>query len=219
MSKNVNSPSPTKREYHAPKRAHQAATTKHAILGAARELFITQGYATTTVAQIAASAGVAVDTVYATVGRKPLLLRELVETSISGTDDAIPAEERDYVRRVREASGALEKITIYARAIGVIQTRLVPVFIALREAAVTDAECAQLWQGIAQRRSQNMRLFASDLLATGEVRQDLSLEDMADIIWSMNSSEYWVLLVRERGWTTERFTNWLVDAWSRLLLA
>jgi AcrR family transcriptional regulator len=59
------------------------------------------GYAVTTVADIARRARVAVDTVYAAVGRKPALLREVLETAISGSDEAVPAEQRDYVARVR----------------------------------------------------------------------------------------------------------------------
>jgi hypothetical protein len=64
-----------------------------------------------------------------------------------------------------------------------------------------------------------MRLFAADLRVTGEVRPDLSDEEVADIVWSMNSAEYWVLLVTERGWSPDRFRTWLVEAWTRLLLA
>ena len=39
------------------------------------------------------------------------------------------------------------------------------------------------------------------------------------MIWTMNSSEYYALLVLERGWAPQRFTEWLRDAWARLLLA
>lgn len=74
------------------------------ILQAARERFTEPGSAATTVAGVAAEAGVAVDTVYAAVGAKPVLFRLLLETAISGTDEAVPAEERDYVRRIKAQS-------------------------------------------------------------------------------------------------------------------
>jgi hypothetical protein len=35
----------------------------------------------------------------------------------------------------------------------------------------------------------------------------------------MNAAEYWALLVTGRGWTPERFGDWLADAWCRLLLS
>jgi AcrR family transcriptional regulator len=112
----------SKRRYHSPRRAEQAAVTRNAeqaavtrnaALASARELFVSKGYAATTVADIARHARVAVDTVYATVGRKPALLRDVLETSISGTDNAIPARQRDYVRRVSEATTARDKIAAY----------------------------------------------------------------------------------------------------------
>ncbi|WP_241037596.1 TetR/AcrR family transcriptional regulator [Blastococcus litoris] len=207
------------RRYTSAVRAEQAARTRRAVLLAARDLFAERGYTATSISAIADRAGVAVDTVYAAAGRKPALLRELVETSISGTDHAVPAAQRDYVRRVREATTAREKIAVYAAAVAEIGVRMAPVHRALAEAAVTDADCAALRAEISARRAANMRLFAADLRATGELRDDLTDDEVADVVWSMNSAEYRALLVGERGWTAERFGSWLADAWTRLLLA
>jgi AcrR family transcriptional regulator len=212
-------PSPgRKRRYDSTRRTENAAATRHSILDAARELFVLQGYGRTTVGQVAKRASVAVDTIYATVGRKPALMRELVETSISGRDQAVPARQREYVQRIEAAETASEKIAIYADAITEIQQRLAPIFLALRDAAVTDDACKALWREIGERRAANMRQFASSLRSTGELRPDLTDQQVADIIWSMNATEYWVLLIGERRWTPKQFRSWLVDAWTRLLL-
>jgi AcrR family transcriptional regulator len=205
--------------YHSPRRAEQALATRRAVLEAARDLFVRKGYLATTVADIAREARVAVDTVYATVGRKPALLREVLETAISGTDQAVPAEQRDYVARVRAADTAAGKIEAYVGGLVEIQPRLAPVYLALRDAAATDHDSAALWREISGRRAANMRLFAADLRSTGELRPDLSDDDVADLVWSMNGPEYWALLVGDRGWTPQRFGDVLVDAWRRLLLA
>jgi AcrR family transcriptional regulator len=93
--------------------AEQAAATRNAVLAAARELFVSNRYTATTMAEIADRAQVSADTVFATVGRKSALLRELVESAISGTEQAVPAEQRDYVAQIRAATSALDKITIY----------------------------------------------------------------------------------------------------------
>ena len=209
----------TKRRYAAPQRAAQAAATRRAVLRAARDLFVRRGYTATTGSDIAARAGVSVDTVYAAVGRKPAVLRELVETALSGTDRAVVAQQREYVAAIRSATTAREKLTIYAAAVVKIQQRLAPVFLALRDAAVDDADCAALWHEISDRRARNMREFAADLRATGELRPDLSDSDVADIVWSMNAAEYWVLLVHQRRWKPARFGDWLADTWTRSLLA
>jgi AcrR family transcriptional regulator len=209
---------PLTRPYSAPKRAAQAAATRRAVLEAARGLFVERGYSTTAVSDIAARAGVSLDTVYASVGRKPVVLRELVETALSGADHAVVAQQRDYVLAIRAAPTAREKLTIYAAAVVKIQQRLAPVFIALRDAAVDDPACAALWTEISERRARNMREFAADLRGTGELRDDLSDDEVADIVWSMNAAEYWVLLVHQREWTPERFGVWLADTWIRSLL-
>ena len=209
----------TSRRYVSAVRAAQAAATRRAVLSAARELFADQGYAATSVAAIAARAGVAVDTLYAAVGRKPVILRQLLETAISGTDDEVPALEREYVARVRAAPTAAEKLALYASAVSEIGVRMAPVQLALAEAALTDPECAALRAEISARRAANMRLFAADLRATGELRADLTDDQVADIVWSMNAAEYRALLVGERGWTAEAFGRYLADAWTRILLA
>jgi AcrR family transcriptional regulator len=209
---------PLTRPYSAPKRAAQAAATRRAVLEAARGLFVERGYSATAVSDIAARAGVSLDTVYASVGRKPVVLRELVETALSGADHAVVAQQRDYVLAIRAAPTAREKLTIYAAAVVKIQQRLAPVFIALRDAAVDDPACATLWTEISERRARNMREFAADLRGTGELRDDLSDDEVADIVWSMNAAEYWVLLVHQREWTPERFGVWLADTWIRSLL-
>jgi AcrR family transcriptional regulator len=126
------------RTYHAPQRTEHAVATRRAVLSAARELFTTRGYAATTVAQLAEHAGVNVDTLYAAVGRKPTILRELVETALSGTDRTVPAAERDYVRAIQAATTAREKIEIYAAALAAMGPRTTPIFLALREAALRD---------------------------------------------------------------------------------
>jgi AcrR family transcriptional regulator len=210
---------PARRRYTSAVRAEQAAATRRAVLDAARDLFAEDGYAATSIAAIAARAGVAVDTVYAAAGRKPALLRELVETTLSGTDQAVPADQRDYVLRIRAAASAREKIAIYAAAVSEIGVRMAPVHRALAEAAVSDADCAALRAEISRRRADNMRLFAADLRATGELRADLTDDEVADIVWSTNAAEFRALLVGERGWSAERFGTFLADAWSRVLLA
>jgi len=120
--------------------------------------------------------------------------------------------------RGRAEADAAGKLRIYAAALCSIQERLAPLFRVLQGAAALDPELAALWQSISQRRAKNMRLFAADLTATGRVRADLSVAKAADVIWTMNSPEFYLVLVEERGWSPREFEDWLVDAWLRLLL-
>jgi AcrR family transcriptional regulator len=210
-------PSPVKRRYDTTRRRQAAARTRVAILEAARQLFSGRGYAATSMTAIAEQAGVALDTVYAAVGRKPELARLLIESAISGTDQAIPAEQRDYVRAIQAAPDAETKIAIYAAAITAIAPRMALVLGIVQQAAATEPDLAALWTEIAERRADNMRLFVADLAAVASLRLDPG--EAADIVWATNAAEMYQLLVGQRGWTPQRYERFLTDTWRRLLLA
>jgi AcrR family transcriptional regulator len=206
------------RKYESTLRAQSAAATRQAILDSARRLFLEKGYAATTMSEIANAAGTALDTVYAAVGKKPALFRLLIEMAISGKDTAVPAAQRDYVRAIRAEPDAARKLQIYADAMREIQPRLAPLVRVLQGAASLDAELNQLWESVAQRRADNMRLFVQDLAATGRLRSGLSESKAADLLWTMNSPEFYSMLVEQRRWPVEEYAAWLRDAWIRLLL-
>lgn len=208
---------PVKRRYDATKRRQAAARTRAAILDAALQLFAGQGYAATPMTAIAGRAGVALDTVYASAGRKPELARLLIETAISGSSQAVPAEDRDYVRAIQAAPDAETKIAIYASAMRLIAGRLAPVLGIVQQAAPAEPELAELWREIAERRAANMRRFVADLAAVATLRVDPG--EAADIVWATNAPELYQLLAGQRGWSPERYERFLADTWRRLLLA
>lgn len=205
-------------EYDASLRRERSAERRQRIVDSARDLMIERGYRATKVSDIASRAGVNVDTVYELVGRKPVLLRELIEQAISGVDHAVVAEERDHVVAMRDEPDPIKKLVIYAHAIRETQERLAPLLLALREASSTEPEAGQVWKEISDRRAVNMRKMVSDLREAGGLRSGLSLDEAADVVWLTNSPELFVMLTRERGWSPDQYERWLCDAWSRLLL-
>jgi len=206
-----------KRQYNASRRRAAAEQTKAAVLRAARELFTTRGYAATPVADIAQAAGVSVDTLYETVGRKPQLLLAVHDMELAGGDAPVEAEQRGYIQQIRKAPTAAAKITTYAEALARRLPRTVPLLDSLRVAGQTDPACREVYQAVRERRAANMRLFAADLRNTGELRDDLDNDTIADLIWSMNAPEYY-LLVTSRGWTPRQYAAIVRDVWTRTLL-
>ena len=83
-----------------------------------------------------------------------------METGISGTDQAVPAEQRDYVLRIRAATTAQDKIGLYAAAVTEVNARLAPLHLVLRGAAATAPELAGIRDEISEPRAANMRLLA-----------------------------------------------------------
>lgn len=206
------------RRYDSTRRQQASQETRRRILDAARDLFLAAGYQATTIARIAAQARVNIDTVYELVGRKPAVLRQLIEEAISGTDHPVAAEQRDYVLAIRAERDPGRKIELYAQAVRRIQERMAPLFLALRDVAGTDADAKQVWDAISQRRAANMRLFVQDIEAAGGLREGLSVDAAADTVWVMNSSEIYVLLTGDRGWSPHKYEGWLAATWKRLIL-
>jgi len=142
----------------------------------------------------------------------------LIEQAISGSDRAVVADERDYVKAMRATDDPVEKLTIYAQAVRRIQARMAPLHLALRDASSTEPEAEEVWRDISERRAANMRRLVQDLKSTGKLRRDLSVNDAADVVWAMNSAELYVMLTVDRGWSPQRYERWLADSWCRLLL-
>lgn len=206
------------RTYDSRKRQAAAQETRAAILDAARALFLDHGYGATSMATIATVAGVHVDTIYATIGRKPDLLRLLLEAAISGENAEVPALQRRYVQEVRAESDPHRKLARYARAVREVQPRLAPIVRVVQEAAATEPALGILWSEISERRARNMRMLVDELAATTPLRDGLTRDEAADIIWASNGPELYTLLVGQRGWSPDRFETFLTDLWTRLLL-
>ncbi len=208
-----------RRRYDASRRRAAAQETRRAIAEAARQLFLERGYTATTMAAIAAEAGVSHETVYASFGPKPALFRHLVEIALSGTDRPVPGMERDYARQVMAETDPGRLFDSYARAMRQTQERLAPLFDVLSDGARTDPDLKALSDELSERRAGHMRQIAAHLAEIGGLRDGISLQTAADVIWLMNSSEVFLLLVRDRRWHPDFFERWLAQTWKRLLVA
>jgi len=209
-------PDPVKRSYDASRRRAAAERTRLRILAAARDLFAETSYAGTSVQAVARRARVSVDTVYASVGRKPQLLLAVHDMALAEGPAPLPTEQRDFVKAVRAAPTLAGKVETYAAALARVLPRTVPLMNALREAGASDPDCATLHRELSERRAANMLLFAADLRATGELRADLTDQYVADLVWSLNSPEFFGLLAA-RGRSPEEYAAMLGDLLLRAL--
>jgi AcrR family transcriptional regulator len=211
-------PRPNKRRYDATRRRAAAQENRRAIAAAARRLFLERGYGTTTMTAIADAAGVSHETVYATLGPKPAVFRHLIETALSASDEPIPPLERDYARRVLNEQDPRRLIDIYANAMRLTQERLAPLFDILNHAATTAPELQAYLSELTDRRAHYTHLIAEHLNDLGGLREDITVQTAADVLFALNSSEFFLLLARDRQWAPDDFEQWLADAWKRLLL-
>jgi AcrR family transcriptional regulator len=207
-----------KRKYHSIRRKEQAQETRRRLLSAALKLFSEHGYTGATIEAIAEEAGVSPLTVFAVFGNKRSILTSLVGISVGGDDQSIPLLQRPGPKSVLQEMDPTRQIQLFATDIADILERVTPVFEIMRMAAKTEREIAELLSNILEERLQNLGVFVQHLSAHNDLREGLDDSQATEIVWTIASPDVYRLLTVERGWPKERFSQWLSDALTRLLL-
>jgi AcrR family transcriptional regulator len=206
------------RKYDSSRRQAQARQTRIQIAEAARVLFLERGYAGTAIEAIAEKAGVAPETIYATFKNKRNVLSFLFDISIGGDDEDIRLLDRPDPQAVLNETNQHRQVTLFARDITKILHRAAPIFEILRIAGKTEPEIGELVQRLVRERFTNMSMVAKRVAGNGPLRKGLTWTQAAEMLWGMTSPELYLLYTRDRGWTDEQFTQWLVETLVRLLL-
>jgi AcrR family transcriptional regulator len=199
------------RRYESPRRREQAAATRRQILEAAQRLFERQGYAATTMAAIAAEAGVALKTVYVAFETKSGVLRALWHLLLRGDEEDAPVADRRWYQEVLEEPDPDRLVRLTARNSRAVKERAGSLMGVIRSAASTDADIAQLWARIQTDFHDNQRGIVEALHARRALRPGLGVARAADVLWTLNHPDLWHLLVGERGWTPAQWERWFVD--------
>jgi AcrR family transcriptional regulator len=205
-----------RRRYDSPVRQEQAAHTRARIVEAAGELFLAQGYARTTVRQIAEAAGVAVDTVYATFGTKPRVLTALIDERLAGGTTVGNVMERPEALAVRDETDQRRQLTLLARDLANVVVRVGPVFELLRTAASVEPTMAEVYAEMQGHRLDNMRRAMTWIADRGPLR--VPVERATETLWALAAPDTARLLVHGRGWSTAQYADWLADVLTRTLL-
>ena len=199
------------RRYESPRRREQAAATRRQILEAAQRLFERQGYAATTMAAIAAEAGVALKTVYVAFETKSGLLRALWHLLLRGDEEDAPVADRRWYHDVLEEPDPDRLVRLTASNSRAVKERAGALMGVIRSAASTDADIAQLWARIQADFHDNQRGIVEALHARRALRPGLGVARAADVLWTLNHPDLWLLLVGERGWTPAQWERWFAD--------
>jgi AcrR family transcriptional regulator len=209
-----------RRRYDSRRRREQAAQTRQDILAAAGALFRERGYAGASMAQIAAEAGVVVETIYRGFGSKRALFRAVMEAVLAGgtARGDVPVEARPAIRAVIEEPDPHRQIALYAATQPGIHRRSGPLLRALRDGMASDSELKGVWDEMEAWRLEGQGRFVAMLAGKRAIRLGLSIEEARDIVWTLCSLAVHDLLVVERRWTSERYQEWLASALTCALL-
>jgi AcrR family transcriptional regulator len=205
------------RRYDSSRRQAQARDTRLAVLRAAHDLFVDQGYARTTIAAVAAAAGVSAETIYAAFGNKATLLHRVWDITIGGDDEEIVFHERPDIVAIRAEPDLGRRLHLHAVMSTKTARRIGPFLYALQGAAGAEATAAELLDEIGRQRLAGMTVMAREAAATGQLA--VSEEECRDVLWSTTDSVLWQRLVVERGWSDERYATWLGGVWTTALVS
>lgn len=208
----------SKRPYNSTRRQAQAQVTRQQIMAAARHLFIEYGYAGATIDAIAAEAGVATETIFATFGNKRTLLAKLISVAVGGDEQPMALLDRPGPQAVLQEPDPVRKLQLFAEGISFILERVAPLFAVIRAAAKTEPDMADLLKKILSDRLQNMKPVAKSVATRSPFRAGLDEARAAEILWTLTSPEVFNLLTIDRGWSRQQYSDWLSDSLIRLLL-
>ena len=200
------------RTYSSTLRADQARQTRKRIVDAAAELFAEHGYAGTTIDAVATAAGVSRKTVFDSVGGKAQLMKLAYDFAIVGDDEPVPLADRPEMRAMLAEPDYGKRLAMYASLVVGIDRRLSSAWRAFEGAATSDPEAAKLYIALVQQRRQAMQEAAQMFADAGALRPDLDIEVAADLMWFYNDPSLYDKLVRQRGWSVDRFHAWLTEA-------
>ena len=185
------------------------------ICAAAQRLFSTRGYLATSIADIAAEAGVARPTVFAAVGPKPVILKAVVDRAMAGDDAPVPIAERPWFLEAVEEPDPVRSVHLHARNLCWMLQRVVPLLRALETAAALDEDAAALFADVRRQRRTGTAGIAANLAAKTTLRCEEQV--LADVLFALPPDAYY-RLVHEDGWPVEAFQRWLADLLQRMCL-
>ncbi len=194
-----------------------AEATQRVIVETATRLFTAQGYPATSVAQIAEQAGVAVQTIYNSIGAKRDVLSRVLDFAAAGEQAPVPvptfmqarAEQENDPRRM------IEQLVEFWRS---ALARTAPIFRVIRQAAALDPEVADLERRRAEQRLRNYGQAAHLLALRGGLRAGLGEDEAAAIIFTVGHPDAYRFLVAEQGWTVDRWAAWVGETICAALL-
>ena len=188
-----------------PSRAEKTRLTRRRIVAAAADLFLDQGYGATTLDQVAARAGVAVQTVYFHYGNKATLLKLALDEAAVGDDEPVALLDRPWLAELSAEPDPVRVIELWCRGAREILERVAPLLAVVRGTAGTDPDLAAQWAVNESQRRTAFRPLADLLAERGALCPELTTQDAADLAFLISSAENYIIATRVLGWAPERW--------------
>lgn len=199
------------RPYRSPIREQRAAETRRAIVDAAHRLFVTKGWLATGMREVAAEAGVAIETLYGYFSSKRVLLQQVVGSS-RGDDDAtpVPVAQRPEFDAIGRGSHA-NRTAAAARLLTGSHRRGAALAKVVREAAPTDEHTAEMLRHAREHERDDVAVVVELIVGRAPTVAE------RDGIWAMTSPDVYLLLVETSGWRDDQYEAWIAETLEHVL--
>jgi AcrR family transcriptional regulator len=194
------------------RRAAQAELTRQEILRAARTRFASEGYAATSLKDIAADAGVSIQTLYDSVGSKADLVRRLndlmdVEGDVAGIAAGIGTE-----------TDPRALAAVPARITARLLDRCGDIMRACLAGGLADPGLLPLLEEGGRRHRAGAAAIAGRLAALGALRGSVTVEQAATTIAALADFRLAIVLIDDHGMSVAQAERWMVEQTIRALL-
>lgn len=196
----------------ATRRQDSAAETRRLVLEAAQELYTSRGYRETSIADIASAAGVAVATVYTSVGGKPALLRSLLADGVESSETV------ETMQQVAYCSDAGEVIDLAAHGTRLVIERHKSMIDLIERTRQADPAALDAAGHATASFRAALRIAAEQLRELDALRDGVGIEGAAEVLWYFFGHSSWTRLVDDSGWSWAKSEAFLADAAKHALL-
>ncbi len=193
-------------------RRGRAKATHWRIVKAAYRLFCAQGYAGTTMAQIAEAADVAVQSVYFTFHTKAALLSRAFDFAVMGEEEPKLPQQQAWYQAMTAEPDVTQALRHFVTGVGEITRRVMPLSLAAQVAADGDPDTARVMAFHDHWQADGYREVVKHLSAKAELRPGLSLERGTDLMLLYAGTDVYHVLVKDRGWSHDEWLDWTVVA-------
>jgi AcrR family transcriptional regulator len=200
----------------SPLRQAQIRQTEERIIAAATELFLADGYVTTTLEAVARRAQVGARTVYVRFGTKAALFKRVVDVAIVGDTLPVDVLSRDWAQAAVTAPTAAERIAASAAMGRQIMERTGALFAVAQQAAAVEPLIAGFWQQGREQSRHAQAVFWTRMAEDGLLDPRVDLAWVIDTASILGSAETYLLITRLLGWDLDEYENWLITTSARL---
>ncbi len=194
-----------KRRYDGTGRRAQAERVREALLNAAREMLLRDGYAATSIPKLAQACGVSAESVYKRFAGKPALVRAVVEQALRGIGPVAAETRSDAL----SADDLDELLRGWGHLSAEVSPRVAPILLLVHAAGGHDPELENLARELEDNRRTRMTDNARRLADAGHLPPGLAVAQAGDLLWTYSSPQLYDLLVLRSGWSLHQYADFI----------